>query len=527
MKIYSKHQYKEEARNSLLRGADQVYNAVAPTLGAKGRTIVLWKSEETKTLQDGVNIAKKVNPEDPFENAGAEILKQAAHRQVAAVGDGTTVTIILGFQLAKEAQKIINSGVNPVGLKDSLEKGRDLVLAEIEKAATPLSQKDSDEIKYIATISAKEKRLGEMIGDIYAKHGKSAVIVPETGGFETEVEHQDGMRLNAGFAHPYFATNPQTGMANQADTYTLVLDYHLTQIIDLNQLLTEVKKSGKGLTVFVKELDADPLALFLQNKLSGKLRVSVIKVPSFKSRETLEDIALATGAKLISQEAGMALKDIKFEDLGFAAAVQATDKTTIIIDGAADEKLIKARVKQLKKEEKEADSPFEAEKARERLARLTGGVYVLRVGGSSEVEIEERKERADDAIRATFAALERGYVPGGEVVYLDAVNSLKPETEADEYAFRILSEALKQPFRTLMNNAGMDPGQMIERLSQIGDKEMGVDVKSGSLAKMVEVGIIDPAKALEEAIKNAVSVATQIITSEGIVAEFVEEDGKK
>lgn len=519
---YSQQKFGIEARDSLLSGAKQVYKAVSTTLGAKGRNIVTWKHYQTKTIHDGVKVAQSVNPKDPFENAGAEILKQASQRQVDVAGDGTTVTVVLGYSIAKEAQKMINAGVNPMTLRSGLEKGRDLIVEHIRSKSEPIKTK-KQKIQ-VATISSQSKELGELVGDTLDKAGVDGVVtIEESVGLDTFVEHEEGLQLDSGYKGEYFVTNPNSMTATVSKARILVTDYKLNDIHEMVPFFKNVieENGERNIVVIAEDIEGNVLATIAQNKMQGKFNALAIKAPSFQREQVLRDVATMVGAKFISREAKHNLKDLTIDDLGYAEKVTSSNEATVISGGGGDQKAIKDRIESLRSQLEKEAGEFNKQKIRERLAKLTGGVFVVYVGGSTEIEMVDRKERVDDAIQATRAAMKEGIVPGGETVYLGV--DLKSDNEDEEYAYRILTKSLVKPFTKLVENAGMDAGRMMERLEKekVG---MGVNVETGEIVDMVKSGIIDPTMVATEAIKNGVSVANSLIISEGVVVEIEEKD---
>jgi len=515
---YSKSIFNTKARKALLSGAKEVYKAVSTTLGARGRNVVIHKNFHTKVIHDGVKTAQEINPKDPFKNAGAEILKQAAQRQVDSVGDGTTVAIVLGYSIASEALKIVESGINPMALRNSLEKGRDLLVENIAKLSKPIKSK-SEKVQ-VATISSEDKHLGEMIGDTYDKAGLDAIITAEqVSGTETFLDHQEGMQIDSGYKSGYFITNTKN-TATILNPKILVTDYKLENIPDFEPFFVDfVNKGNKNLVVFAEDIEGNVLATLIGNKMNGKLSTLAVKAPSFQSEHVLQDIAVMTGARFISSKAKIDWKEINSDYVGSATRVTSSKDATLIVDGNGKRSEIKKRIESIKSQIKDEDNSFEKEKLKERLSKRTGGVYVVKVGGATEVEAEEKYERADDAIKATHAAIEGGVVAGGETIFLEARKVLKPTNENEEYADRIVNKALEQPFNKLVSNAGFDPGEMRSKLKN----NFGIDVTTGELVDMFDAGIIDPAKVSIEAIKNAISVAVALITSDAVVCEIEEE----
>lgn len=528
---YSKSQHGEEARKSLIKGAEQVYKPVSTTLGPRGRNVVLGRSHFARVIHDGVKTANEVNPKDPFENTGAEIVKEAGQRQVDIVGDGTTVAIVLGYSIAKEALKLVNSGINPMSLRSSLEKGRDILIKRIEKLAKPISTRE--EKIQIATVSSEDELLGNLIGDTYHKAGVDAIVTAEQiTGSHTFIDHQEGMQIDSGWKNEWFITNPNSRTATVTKAKVLVTDYKLDNIHDLVPLINDlVQKGERNLVVIADDIDGNVLATLIGNKVKGNLNCIAIKAPSYHMESVLRDIAANVGAKFISSKAKMDLKKIKTEDLGYANRVTSTKDATVIVEGGGNPKDIKDTISSIKNQIKDEKNEFNKEKLKERLAKLTGGVYVVKVGGITEKEAEEKYERADDAIKATRAAIHGGVVAGGETIYLKVRDLLKPNknSENEDYAFRILRNALEKPFNKLVENAGFDPGEMRMRLSIEDSKSkenLGFDVTTGELVNMFEKGIIDPAMVSIEAIKNGIAVAISIITSDAIVCEIRDEEKK-
>src|SRR3990167_3654117 len=525
MKKYSLSILGEKAREYLIEGARQVYEPVVATLGARGRNIVQWKHYQTKSIRDGVKTANSVNPKEPFENAGAEILKQSAQNQVDSVGDGTTVAIVLGYSIAKEALKLVNSGINPMALKNGLERGRDILVSEIEKLSKPIKNKKQK--VQVATIASQSEELGELIGDTLDKSGVDGVVtVEEAVGPETFVEHQEGVQIDSGYRTEYFVTNPENMTATVSNAYILVTDYKLTAMNDLiplfDNLFTQNKKNT--FVVIASDIEGSVLATMVQNKLKGNFSSLAIKSPSFQMEETLRDIAMVVGAKFISKQSHLDLKTLTIDDLGYADMITSSREATVITGGGRLEdrvkvkKSIQDRITALKNQLETETQEFMRMKIKERLSRLTGGVYVIKVGGQTEGEIDDKKERIDDAVQATRSAIKGGIVAGGEVVFLAVRDKLKSKDENEEYSFRILRNALFLPFEKLVENAGFNAGELNSKL--LAPQEgMGIDVTTGEMVNMFEKGIIDPSLVLITAIRNGVSVAISIICSDGIIAE--------
>jgi chaperonin GroEL len=523
---YSLTKFNEQARKSLLDGAKEVYTAVSTTLGARGRNITIHNHYQTKSIHDGVKVSQSINPKDDFENAGAEMLKESAQRQVSVAGDGTTLAIILGYAIASEAEKMVNAGVNPMALRAGLEKGCDLLVKEIKKLSTPVTSKEQK--VQIATIASQNKELGELIGDTLHRAGVEGVItIEEAIGSETFVEHKEGVQIDSGFKTDYFITNPHSMTATVSKAKILVTDYKLNDIHELVPLFKNVIETNgvHNIVIISEDIEGTVLATLAQNKIQGKLNTLAIKAPTFQQEQVLRDIATIVGAKFISQEMTIDLKELTIDDLGYADQVTSSRTATVIVGGGGKDTAVKERIDSIKSQLEEEENEFNKQKLRERLAKLTGGVYVVYVGGQTEVEMVDRKERIDDAIQATRAAMKEGIIPGGEIVFLGIDKVLKPKNDDEDYAFRILKNALKKPFEKLVENAGFNAGQLQERLSK-ELKGMGIDVTTGEIVNMVEKGIIDPTLVATEAIRNGVSVAISIILSGGTVCEIEEEKGK-
>jgi len=524
---YTKTKFGSKARKSLLKGAQEVYKAVSTTLGPRGRNVVINKGFQIIVLHDGVKVARHIEPNDKFENAGANILKEASEKHVNTVGDGTTLTTILAYQLMKEASILVESGVNPMSLRSSLEKGRDIIIKEVEKLSKPIKT-EQDKIN-VATISSADKDLGEMIGKTLHKIGLDGVLVAEeTKSYETVLEHEEGTRIDKGYISPYFATDPRDMSATIQDARILITDREISDIYEILPFIEEQMKPNKvrNLVVIAPEVKGNALASFIETKMKGGMNILCVKAPSFGNlqKEMLQDLAIMTGGTFMALDHGKMFKDYTFDDLGYAKTVKSSEYTTTIMGLGGDPKEIKDRISFIKKQMEDPDTEFDKEKLKERIAKMTGGVYVIKVGGSTEIEMGERKERVDDAILATQSAIKSGIVPGGEVTFLTAIKSLIPTNQNEEYAYRIITTALTKPFKKLLNNAGLDSGYY---LAKIEDKPFGwgVDVTTNEIKNMIDGGIIDPSLVLTEALRSAMSVAIMVITSDvGIV---LEDDDKK
>ena len=513
----------DEARAGLLKGINILADAVESSQGPRGRNTAIDLGYMRKVIHDGVGIGRAIQLEDPVENFGAQILLEAAKKQVQTCGDGTTVTIAIARAIIVEAEKLIKAGVNPMELRRGLEDGIEKLIEEIKTYSTPIKTLQ-DKID-VATISAEDKDLGILIAETIDKLGEEGVItVEESKGAETFVDHQEGMQFDKGWANPFFVTNPDTNEATLTDTNVLVTD----KIIDVNIMLPFFRdlfeKRSEPLVIIGGGMQDSLRDFLVINKLQGKIRAFFVNAPlsADKGQEFLADIATLVGATFIGNQAGMELKDVTYAQLGKAERITSTATATIIVGGKGNKTDIDERVTSIKARLEQEESDFEKEKYRERLAKLTNGVAVVKVGGQTEVEMNERKERADDAVHSLQAALKGGIVPGGEIVYLSASRVL-----GDSYADRILKEAIKRPFSKLVENAGFNSGQMLERLHNTvvvpGVEGFGIDVTTGETVNMLEKGIIDPLLVVENALRNALSVAIPLMTTENVIVPIKEE----
>jgi chaperonin GroEL len=501
--------------DALLQGVNIMADAVGSTLGPCGRNVAIAKTNhmgeiyERVVLHDGVSVARAIDLPNENENMGAQLLKQAAQKQVDEVGDGTTVTMVLAQAIITECLAIMATGVNPMTLRAGLEAGVDKLLKALDKKAIPINTKQ--QTTNIATISAENAELGALVADTIGKSGKDGIIaVEESKNTTTTMEHHGGMRFDHGYVHPLFVTNPERMEALLEDPLILVTDKTLTSLTEIEGLLNSVVTHGKKLVLFAPDFGTDALALLLQNKLDGKLLTLCIKSPSWsQDKESLQDLAIHTGATMITEDAGHKFEDVTIDWLGKAEQVSALRESTTVVGGKGKATEQKKRVASIDAALRIVESAYEKEKLRERKARLTNGVYVIKVGGTTEVEMNERRERVIDAVHATQAALDSGIVPGGEVTYLNLRSVLRPSTVTEGILYR----ALAKPFLKLCTNAGLDAGQMLERIETATLSSVGIDVTTGELQDMIAAGIIDPAAVPREALRNALSVAVQIVTT--------------
>ncbi len=519
--------YKEQAREKLKRGIDQLAAAVATTLGPKGRNVALAKSFGGPTVtHDGVTVAQEIELPDPFENMGAQLIKEAASKTNDVAGDGTTTSVVLAQAIVDEALKNIAAGVNPMTLRAGILEAVNKVAAEIKKMAKPVSSKE--EKAQVATISAADPEIGRLIAEALDKVGNEGVVtVEESKGLEFEVDYREGMQFDKGYASPYFVTDPARMEAVVEDPYILITDQKISSLNDILPLLENLIKVSKNLVVICEDIEGEALATLVVNKLRGTFNVLAVKAPGFGDRRKamLEDIAVLTGGKVISEEVGRKLDSATLEDLGRADKVVSNKDETVIVGGRGEQKNIEARMAQIREQIKTTDSDYDREKLEERLAKLAGGVAVLGVGAATEVEMKEKKHRVEDAVAATRAAIEEGIVPGGAVALLRARQVLEKEKE-HSVAYKIVYRALEQPLRQLVKNAGYDDGWVLNEIMKEEKVDYGFNVLKGEFTSMFEAGVVDPAKVTRSALQNAASVAVMIITTEALVVDLPEKEEK-
>ncbi len=526
--------YGENAREKLKKGVEKLAKAVGTTLGPKGGNVALDKSWGTpQIVNDGVTIAKEIDLEDKFENMGAQIVKEAASKTNDLAGDGTTTAVVLARAVVNEGLKNISAGTNAMILRGGLEKATDAVVKEIAKFAKKISSKE--EKIQVATISAQNKEVGELIAEAMEKVGEAGVItVDESKGSNIELEYKEGMQFDKGYLSPYFVTNAEKMESVLENPYILITDSKISNMQDMLPLLENLMKVSKDLVIISDDVDGEALATLVVNKLRGVLNVLAIKAPGFgdNRKALLEDISILTGASLISEEMGKKINGVTVEDLGRADRVISDKDSTTVVGGKGNEAEIKDRVKMIQTQIENETSTYEKEKLQERLAKLSGGVAVVKVGAATEAELKELKLRVEDAVNATKAAVEEGIVPGGGIAFLRARKALKDlQLDGDEQVgVTILEKALEQPIRMIIKNTGGDDGKVmaeIERKSKEANNEnIGYDVLKMDYVDMVESGIIDPAKVTRSALQNAVSAATMIITTECLVTELPKKEDK-
>ncbi len=522
--------YREDARRALLRGIDALANAVRVTLGPKGRNVVLDKKFGPPTItNDGVTIAKEIELEDPFENMGAQLIKEAATKTNDVAGDGTTTAVVLAQSMIHEGIRQIVAGANPMAVRRGIMKAVDVVVDELRKLAIPITTKE--QVANVAAISADNREIGELIAEVMEKVGKDGVITVEEGkGLKFEVEYVEGMKFDRGYISPHFVTNPEKMEAVVEDPYILITDKKISSISELLPILEKLLQVSKNFVVIAEDVEGEALATLVVNKLRGTLNCLAVKAPGFGDRRKamLQDIAILTGGQVISEEAGRKLESATLEDLGRARRVVADKDNTTIIEGKGSEEAIQARIKQIKAQIEQTTSDFDREKLQERLGRLAGGVAVIKVGAATEVELKEKKHRVEDALSATRAAVEEGIVPGGGVALLrcaPAVEELEKKLEGDEaIGAAIVRRALEEPIRLIAENAGREGSVVVDMVKRSENKYFGYDAERDEFCDLVERGVIDPCKVTRSALQNAASIASMILTTETLVTEIPEKE---
>jgi chaperonin GroEL len=519
--------FNEDARRSLERGVNIVANAVRVTLGPKGRYAVLDKKFGAPTItNDGVTIAREIEVEDPFENQGAQLVREVATATNDVAGDGTTTATVLAQAIIREGLKNVAAGANPMALKRGIESAVGNVVDDLKGQSKEVSGKE--DIARVATISAREREIGDVIADAIEKVGKDGVVNVEEGQtFGLELEFTEGMQFDKGYLSPYMITDAERMEAVLEDPYILIANQKIGAVKDLLPVLEQVIQAGRPLLIVAEDVEGESLATIVVNKLRGTFTAVAVKAPGFGDRRKrmLEDIAILAGGEVITEEMGLKLENTKLSQLGRARKVVVDKDSTTIIDGAGDPEQIKARIKQLKSEIETTDSDFDREKLQERLAKLAGGVAVVKVGAATETEMKEKKHRVEDALQATRAALEEGIVPGGGVALLAAVNAISyDDLEDDERTgARIVARALEEPIRQLAQNAGLEGSVVVDKIRQ-SPKGYGLNVETNEYEDLVKVGIIDPTMVTRSALQNAASIAKNIVTTETIVAEIPEKE---
>src|SRR5881409_1942870 len=525
--------FTEEARKKLKSGIDQMANAVKTTLGPKGRNVAVDKKFGAPTVtHDGVTVAREVELEDPFENMGAQLLKEAATKTNDIAGDGTTTSVVLAQAIVHEGLKNIAAGANPMLLKRGLEKGVAAVIEEIKAQSTKVDGKE--QIAQIATISAADKQIGDLIAEVMDKVGKEGVItVEESKGLQFETEYVEGMQIDRGYISAYFVTNADRMEAVIEEPYILITDKKISAITDILPVLEKLVQVTKNLVIVAEDIDGEALATLVVNKLRGTLNILGVKAPGFGDRRKamLEDIAILTGGQVITEEAGRKLDSTTIQDLGRARRVTADKDETTFVEGHGSQEKIMARVKQIKAQIEETTSDFDKEKLQERLAKLAGGVAVIKVGAATEVELKEKKHRVEDALSAARAGVEEGMVPGGEITLINAIKALdkvKATAGDEQTGVNILRRALEEPFRQLVVNAG-EGGEVVldavrRKQAETKSTSWGYEVISGQIVDLPKAGIIDPVKVVRSAVENGASIAAMILTTEALITDLPEKD---
>jgi chaperonin GroEL len=517
--------FGNDARERMLRGVDTLANAVKVTLGPKGRNVVLDKSFGAPRIsKDGVTVAKEIELSDKFENMGAQMVREVASKTNDTAGDGTTTATVLAQAIVREGAKAVAAGMNPMDLKRGIDLGVKTAVEDVRSRSRKIST--NDEIAQVGTISANgDQEIGRMLAEAMQKVGNEGVItVEEAKSLETELDIVEGMQFDRGYLSPYFITNPDKMIAELENPYILIYEKKLSTLQALLPVLEQVVQSGRPLLIIAEDVDGEALATLVVNKLRGGLKVAAVKAPGFGDRRKamLEDIAIVTGGQVVSEDLGIQLENVTLAMLGTARRVRIERENTTIVDGAGTKEAIQTRIQQIRRQIEDTTSDYDREKLQERLAKLAGGVAVIRVGGVTEVEVKERRDRVDDAMHATKAAVEEGIVPGGGIALLQAITALdklNPENNDQRVGIGIVRRALQAPARQIAENAGFDGSVVVGKLLEQDDPNIGFDAQSGKYCNLVKAGIIDPTKVVRTALQDAASVAGLLITTEAMVGE--------
>ena len=523
--------FDEAARQAVLRGVAKLSRAVTATLGPKGRNVVLDKKFGSPTVtKDGVTVAKEIELEDPYENMGAQMVREVASKTSDAAGDGTTTATVLAEAIYREGLKFVTAGGNPIGIQRGIGKAVEAAVAHLDKIAKKV--KDKEEIKQVATVSANwDTTIGEIIADAMDKVGKDGTItVEEAKSIETTLEVVEGMQFDKGYLSPYFVTNAETMEAKLEDAYILIFEKKISSLKDMLPLLEKVAKVGKPMLLIAEDLEGEALATLVVNKLRGTLNVVAVKAPGFGDRRKAmcEDIAILTGAKFISEDLGIKLETVELSDLGKAKTIVVDKENTTIVEGGGKSSDIQGRVNQIRRQIEETTSDYDREKLQERLAKLAGGVAVINVGAATESEMKEKKARVEDALHATRAAVEEGIVPGGGVALircLEAIDKVKGSNEDERIGVDIVKRAIEFPTRELANNAGVEGSVVVEEVKKRKGNE-GYNVADNTYEDLVKAGVVDPKKVTRTALQNAASIAGLLLTTECLITEIPEKDKK-
>ena len=518
----------EDARQAILRGVDRLANTVKATLGPRGRNIVLEKKFGAPTItKDGVTVAKEIELKDPLENMGAQMVKEVASKTSDVAGDGTTTATVLAQSIYKEGLKMVAAGANPTLIKKGIDEGVECVIQDLKELSQDVTGKM---IAQVGAISANnDLSIGEIIAGAMEKVGKDGVITVEEGkSLETVLDFVEGMQFDRGFLSPYFVTDADRMVAELEDPFILLYDKKLSNLREMLPLLEQVAKSSRPMLIVAEDIEGEALATLVFNKIRGILNIVAVKAPGFGDRRKamLEDIAVLTGGQVVSEELGMKLENVTIDALGSTKKIVVDKENTTIVEGAGTDESIKARINQIKKQIEDTTSDYDREKLQERLAKLSGGVAVIRVGAATEMELKEKKARVEDAMHATKAAVEEGIVPGGGIALLKSINALKKlKLEGDmQFGINILVKSLESPLRQIALNAGHEGATIIEKVKNAKNKNHGFDALSEKYVDMIASGIIDPTKVVRTALQNAASVAGLLLTTEGLVSEVPEED---
>ena len=517
--------FDTDARTKMKRGVDILANAVKVTLGPKGRNVVLEKKFGASAItKDGVSVAKEIELEDPIENMGAQMVKEVASKTADIAGDGTTTATVLAQAIIQEGLKNVAAGANPMDIKKGIDKAVSTIVASIKEQSHPVGS-DARKITQVATISANnDETIGKLIAEAFEKVGKEGVItVEEARGTDTTVEVVKGMQFDRGYISPYFVTNSEKMQAVLENPYVLLYDKKISVMKDLIPVLEKIAQSGRPLLIIAEDLDGEALATLVVNKLRGILKVAAVKAPGFGDRrkEMLQDIAVLTNGKLISEEQGSKLENADLSFLGSAESVTIDKDNTTIVGGKGNRDEINARVQQIRAQMENSTSDYDKEKLQERLAKLVGGVAVLYVGAATEVEMKEKKDRVDDALHATRAAVEEGIVPGGGITYIrsiDALESLKGNNEDEQTGIAIVKRAVEEPLRQIVKNCGLEGSIVVQKVRE-GKKDYGFNARTEQYEPLLEAGVIDPAKVTRIAIENAASIAGMLLTTECVISD--------
>ncbi|EKS3424748.1 chaperonin GroEL [Campylobacter jejuni] len=519
--------FSDEARNKLYEGVKKLNDAVKVTMGPRGRNVLIQKSFGAPSItKDGVSVAKEVELKDSLENMGASLVREVASKTADQAGDGTTTATVLAHAIFKEGLRNITAGANPIEVKRGMDKACEAIVAELKKLSREV--KDKKEIAQVATISANsDEKIGNLIADAMEKVGKDGVItVEEAKSINDELNVVEGMQFDRGYLSPYFITNAEKMTVELSSPYILLFDKKITNLKDLLPVLEQIQKTGKPLLIIAEDIEGEALATLVVNKLRGVLNISAVKAPGFGDRRKamLEDIAILTGGEVISEELGRTLESATIQDLGQASSVIIDKDNTTIVNGAGEKANIDARVNQIKAQIAETTSDYDREKLQERLAKLSGGVAVIKVGAATETEMKEKKDRVDDALSATKAAVEEGIVIGGGAALIKAKAKIKLDLQGDEaIGGAIVERALRAPLRQIAENAGFDAGVVVNSVENAKDENTGFDAAKGEYVNMLESGIIDPVKVERVALLNAVSVASMLLTTEATISEIKED----